>query len=126
VKKVTKTVATFSLPGVFFPETVSQEVESRDISKLDPPPGAYAVQFYDVSTVTAEDGEVYGGQAKDRSPRYLVGKQYTVREIQLMFPEETVLATNVRNNATDGYGILCPAGNWQCVGPGDEWYGETW
>ena len=55
---IRKTYVEFQYPGLLFSNISTQEVETRDTSKLDMPKNAFAFNFFDIISMTIEvDGD---------------------------------------------------------------------
>ncbi len=113
---IRKTYVEFQYPGLLFSNISTQEVETRDTSKLDMPKNAFAFNFFDIISMTIEvDGELVELESKrihKSNLHYYGGKVYTAQEIRRKFPQEKTLISNMRIN---GYKkvIKCRTGNWQ-------------
>ncbi len=97
----TKTYVEFFYPGVFLSESSSQEVESRDVSKLEIPEGVFGFSFYDITT-TAVDGETLTGKAKNRSKSYVIAERVmTLEDVKKEVPNSDILQSNMKMNGWD-------------------------
>ena len=113
---VRKTYIEFLYPGSFFSESSTQEVKTRDVSKVKVPKNAFGFKFFDILSVVVDtDGKKVKltSERINVSPKhYYGGKLYTVAELKREFPNERILISNIEGN---GYpkAIRCRTGNWQ-------------
>lgn len=100
---------TFLLPGSFFPETLTRNVESHDARPDDIPANAFAYEF-SIRRFVKNDitGEEFEGE-RERVPgrTYIGGKIMSADEL----PEGT-LKFNCKANRW-AHVIQCRTGNWQ-------------
>lgn len=106
---------TFYMPGAFYPEDHTEEVESRDMPNSIPST-AFAFEFFD-RTVVDVDGEQLKGRVKNISGRYYIDALlYKVSEVKAMDMDErqkTNLIFAATNNSDCGLVVKCKTGNWQ-------------
>ncbi|MEK7631382.1 MAG: hypothetical protein AAB445_00740 [Patescibacteria group bacterium] len=113
---VRKTYIEFLYPGVFLNESSTQEIKTRDVSRVKVPKNAYCFKFFDILSLAVKtEGEevLLTSERINVSPRhYYGGKLYTIAELKREFPNERVLIGNIEGN---GYkqAIRCRTGNWQ-------------
>jgi hypothetical protein len=102
----------FDTPGIFMPETETQEVTNRIPASLKKiPKWTYALQYFDLVEVD-KDGEKLTGNAKNRSVRVVFGKVYTKSDLEKEgFSRKDPLWRNSEN--TDDKVIKCITDNWQ-------------
>ncbi len=112
-----KHYVTFDKPGAFMPESSTREVKTRvpaDLRKI--PEYCYAINYYDVEEIIV-NGEKLCGKAKNKSPRILFGKKYSLEEIAAAEGKD-ILYRNVARYETKT-GVKCIAGNWQPLQKGE-------
>jgi hypothetical protein len=112
---VRKTYIEFLYLGSFFNESSTQEVKTRDVSKVKVPKNAFGFKFFDILSVVVDaDGKKVQltSERINVSPmHYYGGKLYTVAEIKREFPNEHTLIRNIEGNYPKA--IRCRTGNWQ-------------
>ena len=113
---VRKMYIEFLYPGSFFNESSTQEVQTRDLSKIKVPKNAFGFRFFDIiSVVVVVDGkkvELTSERTNLSSMNYYGGKLYTLAELKLEFPNERTLISNMECNGWLKV-IRCRTGNWQ-------------
>jgi len=115
MKPVCKTYVLFLYPEIILGKTLVVEVETREISKLKRPSGAYGFKFFDIlSVVIYVDGKPMESKSEEinMSPNYYYrGNVYTVEEIRRNFPKKKTLIGYMVNNNVDRV-INCDSGSW--------------
>lgn len=101
---------TFYTPGTFFPESVTQEVQSYDIPRKIPR-DVYAFQFSETS-FSIEGGEEFRGKTEDKSSRHYIGSVVHVDDIPNT-DQLRILRGNITSNSPTKEGIKTHLGNWQ-------------
>src|SRR3989338_11530510 len=98
---VRKTYIEFLYPS-FFSESSTQEVKSRDVSKVKVPKNAFGFKFFDILSVVVDaDGKKVQltSERINVSPmHYYGGKLYTVAEPEREVPNERALISNIEGN----------------------------
>ena len=119
---VRKTYIEFLYPGSFFRESSTQEVKTRDVSKVKVPKNAFGFKFFDILSVVVDaDGkqvELTSERINVSPMHYYGGKVYTVAELKREFPNDRTFISNVEGN---GYkkAIHCRTGNLRPFGETD-------
>lgn len=102
-------------PGAFFPEESNERVPSRDLDKLRIPKDVYAFTFHDIEILDSVDER--GGKHEVRntvykSPRYIIGKVYTIPELEKLEGDYEILISNVSQYDRKS-AVKTHLGNWQ-------------
>jgi hypothetical protein len=87
----------FLYPGILFSDTSEDEVETRDIHKLEIPEYSFGFRFFDREQ-TILDGEVLTGKSKNYSNWYYYGKVMTIDDVKEQEPDQRILISNMENN----------------------------
>ncbi len=107
-------------PGSFFAEDYETEGKFGDVpaalEKL--PSHAYQFQFFRVETHGHDCCDLKTTKILDKSPRYFIGKKYTIAELEAKFPHERILISNIKSNGYLG-AVHCRTDNWQGLEAGD-------
>ncbi len=92
----------------------SQRIDSRDLSKITVPVGAFGFTFYDILQATVKhEGDtafLISGKTNESPMHYYGGKVYTIDEFKELFPEEETIIRNAIDNEWKGI-IKCRTGN---------------
>jgi hypothetical protein len=113
---VRRTYVEFLYPGMLFGESSTQEVNTRDLSKVKVPKNTFGFKFFDILSVVVDaDGKKVPltSERTNVSPvHYYGGKIYTVAELKREFPNDDILIGNIEGN---GYkkAIRCRTGDWR-------------
>lgn len=110
--------AVYDYPGLLFAESRTRDIAGPTIEdaiagELDK--GWYAVHIHQRTEklFRAADGEkTWVKQDDKRLARHVIGDRIHHTEIEAT-DRNRILISNIRNNSTDGYGVLTRAGNWQ-------------
>ena len=121
----------FFCEGSFYAVIFARKIETREISKISLPEGAFAFRFFDLelSKKTIErikKGDIPIGRRFNFSPKYFCGgKIYELKDLKkgILGPKKTEIARRLI-----GYGnkykvkkfIRCRTGNWQPFKKDDE------
>ena len=114
--KITRKYINYSIPGAFFAETSSKEVDSFDIPK-EMPADVYAFNFSETDYVV-EGKEEFVGKTRHIGPTYYIGKAIPVDKIPDVDENgrgNDILKRNIKSNSPTKTGIKCHTGNWQMV-----------
>ena len=99
---VCKTYVEFLYPGIIVSESSSKEVQSRDISTIEIPGGAFALKFYDIEYNEVKiDGKVLKDEPKrcrETGWQYLGGEVLTLADVEKKMPSERILISNMEWN----------------------------
>jgi len=113
---VRKTYIEFLYSGSFMSESSTQEINTRDVSKVKVPKDAFCFSFFDILSVVVETDRRKVQLTSERinvSPKhYYGGKLYTAAEFKRAFPSERILINNIKGNNYKKI-IKCRTGNWQ-------------
>src|SRR5690348_15092015 len=114
---MTRTYVEMLFPGVFFPESQTRSVETRDPAAVNAPDGCYCFRFYDREEMPAANGvEMLTGQPKNWSGRFYVGGAiHATDDLLAAFPEGDEIHRMARTSKLNGWNrlIKCRTGNWQ-------------
>lgn len=113
---VRKTYIEFLCSGSTFGESSTQEVKTRDVSKVEIPENAFGFKFFDILSVVVDaDGEkvqLTSGRINVSPMHYYGGKLYTAAELKREFPNEHTLISSIEGNSYQKM-IQCRLGNWK-------------
>ena len=105
---VTKTYIEYFFPGLLFSANASEETNKEKKFPKKLPRNCYGFRFYEV-TSDVVDGEELSGKAKNYSNLYLIGKEYSFKEVKKRWSNQTILISNLNGKP----GVLCHTGTWQ-------------
>lgn len=113
---IRKTYIEFVYPGIFFNESSTKQVQSRDTTRVEVPDGAFGFRFFDIleATVKANGKAVKLTSARvNESPmHYYGGRIYTRAEVVREVPNNRKLLSNMDGNGWDKV-IKTRTGNFQ-------------
>lgn len=122
----TVTYAEYLMPGSFFPEETTKELEQRSVEEAitKAPESAFCFVLYDRDYVPLDESQAkvvgkveVAGPVKNESGRYyLGGKVYTVAQLKKAYPDKDILISNIEGNGYT-HAIQTHLGNWQHFEP---------
>ena len=116
----TRHFVTFLLPGAFFAEHDTRELEAPDVNEAMEimPQCSYAFYLWDrVEIIDA--GEVLRGDPKNKTGTYYPGAQLVSYKDIPATPDNHTLRENIKSNGLNGMGVKTRMGNWQWLQEGD-------
>lgn len=117
MKKITKKFITYYIPGTFFPETSTKQVDAWDIPH-SVPKDCYGFSFHEVEYAVDGKGEEFVGKSNKDKNIYFIGEiihHNDIPDTDASGRSMSILKSNIQGNSPTHEGIKCRMGNWQCM-----------